>query len=152
MSRFQGYVGLISYMGARFTASEQGLTAVLRDAAQWGLVYVDDGSSPRSATGQLADSHNLPFVKTDIVLDTVPTPEIDRLARLEMRARDSGVAVGFAAAQPTTIARIADWGEESRITWHIPGADNNGGDQGTVIVTSSAAKNRVRVTEPPCHP
>jgi uncharacterized protein len=72
MSRFQGYVGLISYMGARFTASGQGLTPVLRDAAQRGLVYVDDGSSPRSTAGQLAGSHNLPFVKTDIVLDTVP--------------------------------------------------------------------------------
>ncbi|MFZ0402796.1 MAG: divergent polysaccharide deacetylase family protein, partial [Pseudolabrys sp.] len=45
------------------------------------------------------------------VLDAVPTPvEIDRaLARLEMKARDSGLAVGFATAQPATIARIADW-------------------------------------------
>jgi uncharacterized protein len=124
MSRFQGYVGLISYMGARFTASGQGLTPVLRDAAQRGLVYVDDGSSPRSTAGQLAGSHNLPFVKTDIVLDTVPTPtEIDRaLARLEMRARDSGVAVGFAAAQPATIARIADWAKkvESRGIFLVP--------------------------------
>jgi uncharacterized protein len=124
MSRFQGYVGLMNYMGARFPASEQGLTAVLRDAAQRGLVYVDDGSSPRSAAGQLAGSHNLPFVKTDIVLDTVPTPtEIDRaLARLEMRARDSGVAVGFAAAQPATISRIADWAKkvESRGIFLVP--------------------------------
>ncbi|MGA9122109.1 MAG: divergent polysaccharide deacetylase family protein [Pseudolabrys sp.] len=111
MSRFQGYVGLMSYMGARFTASEQGLTPVLRDAAQRGLIYVDDGSSSRSIAGQLAGSHNLPFAKTDIVLDAVPTPvEIDRaLARLEMKARDSGIAVGFATAQPATIARIADW-------------------------------------------
>jgi hypothetical protein len=66
----------------------------------------------------------LPFVKADIVLDTVPTPtEIDRaLARLEMRARDSGVAVGFAAAQPTTIARIADWAKkvESRGIFLVP--------------------------------
>ena len=29
MSRFQGYVGLINYMGARFTVSKQGLTAFL---------------------------------------------------------------------------------------------------------------------------
>jgi polysaccharide deacetylase 2 family uncharacterized protein YibQ len=114
MSRFQGYVGLMSYMGARFTASEQGLAPVLRDAAQRGLIYVDDGSSSRSIAGQIAGAHNLPFAKTDIVLDTVPTPiEIDRaLARLEMKARDSGVAVGFATAQPATIARIADWAKK----------------------------------------
>jgi polysaccharide deacetylase 2 family uncharacterized protein YibQ len=89
MSRFQDYVGLVNYMGARFTASEQGLTPVLRDAAQRGLIYVDDGSSARIVASQLAGTHNLPFAKTDIVLDTVPTPaEIDRaLARLEMKAR-----------------------------------------------------------------
>ena len=124
MSRFQGYVGLMSYMGARFTASEQGLAPVLRDTAQRGLIYVDDGSSSRSIAGQLAGAHNLPFAKTDIVLDTVPTPvEIDRaLARLEMKARDSGVAVGFATAQPATIARIADWAKkvEARGIFLVP--------------------------------
>jgi polysaccharide deacetylase 2 family uncharacterized protein YibQ len=45
------------------------------------------------------------------VLDTVPTTaEIDRaLARLEMKARDSGTAVGYATAKPGTVARIAEW-------------------------------------------
>lgn len=111
MSRFQGYVGLMSYMGARFISSEQALAPVLRDTAQRGLIFVDDGSSTRSIAGQLAGSQNLPFARTDVVLDTVPTPvEIDRaLARLEMKARDSGIAVGFATAQPATIARIAEW-------------------------------------------
>jgi polysaccharide deacetylase 2 family uncharacterized protein YibQ len=124
MSRFQGYVGLMSYMGARFTASEQGLAPVLRDVAQRGLIYVDDGSSTRSIAGQLTGSHNLPFAKTDVVLDLVPTPvEIDRaLARLEIKARDSGVAVGFATAQPATVARIADWAKkvETRGIFLVP--------------------------------
>jgi uncharacterized protein len=111
MSRFQGYVGLISFMGARFTASEQGLSPVLRDIAKRGLIYVDDGSSSRSIASQLAGTQNLPFAKADIVLDTVPTTaEIDHaLARLEMKARDSGTAVGYATAKPGTIARIAEW-------------------------------------------
>jgi len=111
MSRFHGYVGVASYMGARFTASEQALAPVLRETANRGLIYVDDGASPRSVAGQIAGSHNLPFAKTDLVLDAVPTPvEIDRaLARLEMMARDNGAAVGLATAQPATIARIAEW-------------------------------------------
>ena len=111
MSRFQGYVGLISYMGARFTASEQGLSPVLRDIAKRGLIYVDDGSSSRSIASQFAGTQNLPFAKADVVLDAVPTTaEIDHaLARLEMKARDSGTAVGYATAQPGTIARIAEW-------------------------------------------
>ena len=114
MSRFQGYVGIVSYMGARFTASEQALAPVLREAAKRGLIYMDDGGSPRSVAGQLAGSHNLPFAKTDIVVDAVPTPvEIGRaLARLEMAARDHGSAVGYATALPATVERIAEWAKK----------------------------------------
>ena len=114
MSRFQGYVGIVSYMGARFTASEQSLAPVLRETAKRGLIYVDDGASPRSVASQFAGSHNLPFAKADVVIDTVPTPvEIDRaLARLEMAARDHGTAVGLANALPGTVTRIAEWAKK----------------------------------------
>ena len=114
MSRFQGYVGIVSYMGARFTASEPALAPVLRETAKRGLIYVDDGASPRSIAGQFAAGHNLPFAKTDVVIDAVPTgPEIDRaLARLEIMARDHGSAVGLANALPGTITRIAEWAKK----------------------------------------
>jgi polysaccharide deacetylase 2 family uncharacterized protein YibQ len=60
----------------------------------------------------------MPFAKADVVIDAVPTPtEIDHaLARLEMAARDNGVAVGLATAEPATIKRIAAWAKavESR--------------------------------------
>ncbi|HEY1475295.1 MAG TPA: divergent polysaccharide deacetylase family protein [Pseudolabrys sp.] len=114
MSRFQGYVGIVSYMGARFTASEPSLTPVLRETAKRGLIYVDDGTSPRSVAGQLAGSQSLPFAKSDVVIDAVPTPaEIDRaLTRLEMAARDHGTAIGIASALPGTISRIAEWAKK----------------------------------------
>src|SRR5712691_6754319 len=111
MSRFQGYVGVANYMGGRFTASEPAFAPMLREVAKRGLMYVDDGASPRSLAGQIAGANSLPFVKANIVLDAVPTPdEIDRaLLRLESMARDSGLAVGIASALPVSIARIAKW-------------------------------------------
>ncbi len=111
MSRFQGYVGLINMMGARFTASEDVLSPVLRETAQRGLLFVDDGSNPRSLAGRLAAASNLPFAKADVVVDLVPTPdEIDNaLARLEMAARAHHVAVGIASALPVSIDHIAKW-------------------------------------------
>jgi polysaccharide deacetylase 2 family uncharacterized protein YibQ len=114
MSRLQGYVGIVSYMGASFTASEQSLAPVLRETAKRGLIYVDDGASPRSVASQFAGSHNLPFAKADVVIDAVPTPvEIDRaLARLEIMARDHGTAVGLANALPGTVTRIAEWAKK----------------------------------------
>jgi polysaccharide deacetylase 2 family uncharacterized protein YibQ len=124
MSRFQGYVGMASAMGARFTASEPSFAPVLREAAKRGLIFVDDGSNPRSLAGRIAGANSLPFAKADVVIDSVPTPvEIDRaLGRLEMAARERGVAVGIASPLPGSIDHIAKWAKtlESRGLLLVP--------------------------------
>jgi polysaccharide deacetylase 2 family uncharacterized protein YibQ len=124
MSRFQGYVGLSSTMGARFTASEPAFGPILHETAKRGMIFVDDGSNPRSVAGRIAGANNLPFARADVVLDSVPTPdEIDRaLGRLEMTAREHGMAVGIASALPVSIDHIAKWAKaaESRGMLLIP--------------------------------
>ena len=111
MSRFQGYVGIVNVMGNRFTASERALTPVLHEISKRGLIFLDDGVSPRSLASQIAGANGLPFAKAEVVLDAVPTPaSIDRaLTRLEAVARERGVAVGIAAGVPAAIERIAQW-------------------------------------------
>jgi uncharacterized protein len=111
MSRFQGYVGLAGAMGARFTASESSFSPVLREAGKRGLIFVDDGSNPRSLAGRIAGANNVPFAKADIVIDAVATPvEIDRaLGRLEMAAREHNTVVGISSALPVSIDHIAKW-------------------------------------------
>ena len=111
MSRFQGYVGVLNQMGARFTASEASFSPIIREISKRGLIYMDDGSSPRSLAGQIAGGNNLAFAKATLVLDTVPSAvEVDRaLVRLESLARENGIAVAVAAALPVTIERIAIW-------------------------------------------
>jgi uncharacterized protein len=114
MGRLQSYVGLAGSMGARFTASEQAMRPVLTDAAQRGLMYLDDGASTRSTASQIAGAQNMPFAKADVVLDAGASPQdVDRaLARLELAARDNGSAVGIANAQSGAIARIAAWAKQ----------------------------------------
>ena len=111
MSRFQGYVGIESAMGARFTSSEQSFTPVLHETAKRGLIFVDDGSSPRSLASHIAGANNTPFAKADVVIDAVATPvEIDRaLGRLETAAREHGAVVGVSSALPAAIEHIAKW-------------------------------------------
>jgi len=112
MSRFQGYVGMIGAMGARFTASEQSFGPVLIEAAKRGLIFVDDGASARSVAGRIASAtSSLSFAKADVVLDAVPTPaEIDHaLGRLELAAREHSFAVGIASALPVSIDHVAKW-------------------------------------------
>jgi polysaccharide deacetylase 2 family uncharacterized protein YibQ len=135
MSRFEGYVGVVNLMGARFTASEKALTPVLKDIVKRGLLFVDDGSSSRSVAGHVAAASNVPFVKSEELLDSVPTPnEIDRaLARLEAAARKHGLAVGVAGALPVSIDRIVRWAK---------GAEG----RGIVLVPVTAAVTKPRST------
>jgi polysaccharide deacetylase 2 family uncharacterized protein YibQ len=124
MSRFPGYVGLANFMGARFTASDQSIAPVLREVSKRGLVYLDDGTSPRSMASQIAGANKVPFARADIVIDAVPTPaEIDKaLARLEEIARDRGSVVAFGSALPVTIDRVSKWakGASSRGVSLVP--------------------------------
>lgn len=110
-SRFQGYVGVTGLMGARFTATDQALAPVIREIGKRGLIYFDDGTSPRSVAGQISGANSVAFAKADAVLDAVPTAaDIDNaLARLETTARNRGVAIGAASALPVSIERIAQW-------------------------------------------
>jgi polysaccharide deacetylase 2 family uncharacterized protein YibQ len=124
MSRFQGYVGLTNTMGARFTASEPSFGPILRETAKRGMIFVDDGSNPRSISARISTANNLPFARADVVLDSVPTPdEIDHaLGRLEILAREHAIAVGIASALPVSIDHIAKWAKaaESRGLLLVP--------------------------------
>jgi uncharacterized protein len=133
MSRLQGYVGLANLMGARFTASEQALSPVLREAAKRGLLYFDDGSSQRSLASQIAGANGLAFAKADVVIDQLPTiADVERaLGRLETIARERGVAVGFAGALPAAIERIAKWAKAAEA-------------RGVLLVPVSAVANKAK--------
>ena len=115
MSRCQGYVGITSLMGARFTATEPNIGPVVREAAKRGLIYFDDGSSPRSVAAQISGGTNVSFAKGELVLDVVPTPaDIDAaLLKLEAMARDRGVAVGVASSLPVSMERIFQWAKSA---------------------------------------
>ena len=111
LSRSQGYVGVANLMGARFTANEDALSAILAETGKRGLLFVDDGSSPRSLTQRAATKTKAPFLKSDIVIDAkAEWAEIDAaLVKLEAIAAEKGVAVATASALPVTIERIARW-------------------------------------------
>ena len=124
LSRIQGYVGLTSFMGARFTVSDTAMQPVIREAAKRGLGYLDDGNSPRSVAGTLAQGQTIPFAKADLSIDAVPTAaEIDKaLAKLEAVAKSRGNAIGMASSLPVSIERIGNWARalESRGVLLVP--------------------------------
>ena len=71
------------------------------EIAARGLVYLDDGSSPRSLARETASTLDLPSANADVVIDADPAPEAIEaaLTRLEALARSRGGAIGVAAAR-----------------------------------------------------
>ena len=125
MGRFAGYVGVVNYLGGKFTADARALTPVLAEIASRGLFYLDDGSSPRSLAREIAGRPSAsPSPPADVVIDVDPTPEaIDAaLTRLEGARRARGAAIGVATALPPSLERIARWcaGLEARGVALIP--------------------------------
>jgi len=111
MGRASGFVGIVNFLGARFTADEAALTPILQDLAERGLIFVDDGSSARSIAPAIAASLRLPVRRADIVIDAAPdAAAIDSaLGRLEQLARDKGLASASGSALPVTIERLSRW-------------------------------------------
>ena len=124
MSRFQGYVGIGNFMGARFIATDTAMPAVAKEASKRGLALFDDGSSPRSVAPAAAEGLGLPFARADLTIDAASNAaDIDKaLAKLENLARERGVAVGAASSLPISIDRIAAWAKtlESRGVMLVP--------------------------------
>lgn len=109
MSRFQGFVGLTNFLGGRFTTSQAALSPLMREVADRGLVYFDDGSSPQSLAPTVAGAAGVPAARADIVLDMSQRPESIEasLQTLESIAREKGSAIAMASALPQTVERIA---------------------------------------------
>jgi polysaccharide deacetylase 2 family uncharacterized protein YibQ len=109
MSRFTGYVGVANFLGARFTASEHALAPLMREIGARGLLWFDDGGSPRTLAPALAQRLGAPFAMADVAIDADPAPAaIDAaLARLESVARQKRVAIGFASGLPAGVDLVA---------------------------------------------
>jgi len=111
MSRTGGYIGLINNLGARFTSSASDLSPIMEELGLRGLAYLDDGSSNRSLTRQLATANRVPFARASALLDANPSRAaiLAELEKLEAAAREQGQAIGIISALPVSIATIVNW-------------------------------------------
>jgi polysaccharide deacetylase 2 family uncharacterized protein YibQ len=108
MSRFAGYVGIVNYMGAKFTARDASLAPIEREVARRGLLWLDDGSSARSIASEVGGDSGLSVLRAQVNLEGIPPDGVDAaLRRAEKQARDHGAAVLVASGLPGTVDRVA---------------------------------------------
>ena len=111
LSRGTGYVGVVDFLGSRFTTSSKHMRPVLEAINARGLLYLDSGSSPRSVSPIVARNANLAWAMATLTLDQrASRTEIDRkFAELEQRAKRDKRAIGIASPYPVSLERIASW-------------------------------------------
>ncbi|WP_449393996.1 divergent polysaccharide deacetylase family protein [Devosia riboflavina] len=111
MARFGGYFGIINNMGARFTASAGDFGPVMEELGARGVGYIDDGSSNRSVSAQLASANKVPYARASMLIDANPARSsiLSALDSLEAEAVEHGSAIGIVSALPISIQAVSEW-------------------------------------------
>lgn len=128
MSRFTGYVGVTNHMGTKFQSHGGSLSPVLAELKKRGLIYVDDGTAPRSVAGVTARDIGLGSAAAQISIDgELGRDGIERaLGKLESLAKENGLAIAVATNLPVTVRMLGEWAETLK-------------DKGLVLIPMSAA-------------
>ena len=128
MSRFTGYTGIVNYMGGRFLASVPAVKPLLSELRKRGLLFIEDGSLPLSATEDVAKNLNYKVRRGQTVIDANADPEsiLAALNLLEEEARNNGIAIGTGSGLDTTIKTVNDWAKSAI-------------ERGVIFVPASAA-------------
>ncbi len=111
LGKFSGYVGVVNYMGSRFTASSDSIRPVLDELKRRGLMFVDNRDSKYSLAASMAQGINMPWaVNNNYIDNTLDSESIAaQLIELEKRARAQGTAMGIARPYPVSIRAITVW-------------------------------------------
>jgi polysaccharide deacetylase 2 family uncharacterized protein YibQ len=107
MSRYTGYVGVTSHMGAKFQASAESMTPVFEELKRRGLLYVDGEGAQDSATAKVASALGLDYFVVNVQIDAGDPAQ--QLAKLEQVAKERGAAIGVVRMKPATAKQISDW-------------------------------------------
>jgi uncharacterized protein len=115
MSRFTGYVGLVNYMGGRFLSNSESMTPFMKELRKRGLVFVEDGSLPLTATQTVAKATQADARKALTVIDSDPAPKSIEaaLTLLEQEAQTNGIAIGTGSGLEVTIETLGDWAKQA---------------------------------------
>ena len=116
MASITNYTGVSNFMGARFLSDPKALEPIMRDLAQRGVMFFDDGTTARSLTKTFSKTLGIPYAASDMVLDSQLEVGaiLKKLDGLERVAKRNGFAIGTASAFPASVDAIALWTNEAK--------------------------------------
>ncbi|MCP4316579.1 MAG: divergent polysaccharide deacetylase family protein [Hyphomicrobiales bacterium] len=116
MGRITNYTGIMNFMGGRFLSDPDVTEPIMRDLAQRGVLFLDDGTSARSVTDALASAVGVPHAAADMIVDSSVNHGdiLKKLDDVERIARRNGSAIAVASAFDTSVNAIAAWANEAK--------------------------------------
>ena len=116
LARITNYVGVMNYMGARFTSDEAVMSPLMAELGRRGLMFLDDGTSARSIADRLAQGNGR--LSRRLTPRWTPTatapPSLSDLTISNASPARQGYAIGTGSAFDTTVETVASWVAEAR--------------------------------------
>ncbi|MDH5189275.1 MAG: divergent polysaccharide deacetylase family protein, partial [Rhodospirillaceae bacterium] len=111
MSRFDGYIGVNNHMGSHFTEDKNGMTVVLQEIKNKGLMFLDSRTSAKTVGPMVASDLGVPHLERNVFLDNEPAVKSinKQLAEVEALAARRGFAIAIGHPRDGTIDALAKW-------------------------------------------
>lgn len=111
LSQTSGYVGIVNFMGSRFTASQEKLSPVIQHLKDKNIMILDSGSGGDSLIPSMSRVNNISYARNDRFIDNKATATAidEQLQALENIAVRRGQAIGIGFPYPVTLDRLDIW-------------------------------------------
>ncbi len=111
LGRFEGYVGINNHMGSRFTSDAAGMTLVMQELKERGLLFLDSRTIASTTGTALAERLGVPNAARDVFLDNEVNANgiTERLAVVEATARRNGTAIAIGHPHDATLEQLTIW-------------------------------------------
>ncbi|HRK70457.1 MAG TPA: divergent polysaccharide deacetylase family protein [Micropepsaceae bacterium] len=108
---FPMVIGVNNHMGSRMTRDANSMAPVLDAIGARGLIFLDSRTTPETVAGAMARARGLLALDRDVFLDNdMSAPAIgERLAALELMARQRSVAVAIGHPHEATLDALEEW-------------------------------------------
>lgn len=111
LRKFDGYVGVNNHMGSKFTADVAGMSIVIEEMREHGLLFLDSKTSPKSVAARLAAEAGVPHAERHVFIDNKNDVAyvLKQLAATERVARRTGYAIAIGHPHDGTIRALKQW-------------------------------------------
>ncbi|MDX1581342.1 MAG: divergent polysaccharide deacetylase family protein, partial [Alphaproteobacteria bacterium] len=116
LARLNSYIGFNNHMGSRFTADRPGMEAVLKEAGERGLLFLDSRTTRNTVGRIVAERYGVAVLERDVFLDNVLEAQaiFAQLEKAEKIAEKTGSAIVIGHPHDVTLGVLESWAAKKK--------------------------------------